>query len=94
MLSLWIYTLTSEFCGSILFFLRKPMMPNNVNSASATHFFLFAREMDPFGKFYHLNLSPFSVAAIDISQYRLLFGLFLLYTDRIPFELLDSAALL
>jgi hypothetical protein len=30
---------------------------------------------------------------IDISQYRLLFGLFLLYTDRVPFELLDSAAL-
>jgi hypothetical protein len=31
---------------------------------------------------------------IDISQYRLLFGFSLLYTDRIPFELLDSAALL
>jgi hypothetical protein len=31
---------------------------------------------------------------IDISQYRLLFGFFLLYTDRVPFELLDSAALL
>jgi hypothetical protein len=29
---------------------------------------------------------------IDISQYRLLFGFFLLYTDRVPFELLDSAA--
>jgi hypothetical protein len=29
----------------------------------------------------------------DISQYRLLFGLSLLYTDRVPFELLDSAAL-
>jgi hypothetical protein len=31
---------------------------------------------------------------IDISQCRLLFGFFLLYTDRVPFELLDSAALL
>jgi hypothetical protein len=30
---------------------------------------------------------------IDISQYRLLLGFFLLYTDRVPFELLDSAAL-
>jgi hypothetical protein len=34
------------------------------------------------------------VSVIDISQYRLLFGFFLLYTDRVPFELLDSAALL
>jgi hypothetical protein len=32
--------------------------------------------------------------SIAISQYRLLFGFFLLYTDRLPFELLDSAALL
>jgi hypothetical protein len=31
---------------------------------------------------------------IDFSQYRLLFGFFLLYTDHIPFELPDSAALL
>jgi hypothetical protein len=31
---------------------------------------------------------------IDISQYRLLLGFFLLYTDRVLFELLDSAALL
>jgi hypothetical protein len=30
---------------------------------------------------------------IDISQYRLLFVFFLLYTDRVPFELLDSPAL-
>jgi hypothetical protein len=35
-----------------------------------------------------------SKIAIVISQYRLLFGFFLLYTDRVPFELLDSAALL
>jgi hypothetical protein len=28
---------------------------------------------------------------IDISQYRLLFGFFMLYTDRVPFELLDCA---
>jgi hypothetical protein len=28
---------------------------------------------------------------IDISQYRLLFGFFLLYTDHVPFEFLDSA---
>jgi hypothetical protein len=33
-------------------------------------------------------------APIDISHYRLLFGFSLLYTDRVPFELLDSAALL
>jgi hypothetical protein len=33
-------------------------------------------------------------ATIDISQYRLLYGFLLLYTDRVPFELLDSAALL
>jgi hypothetical protein len=31
---------------------------------------------------------------IDISQYRLLFEFSLLYTDRVPFELLCSAALL
>jgi hypothetical protein len=30
---------------------------------------------------------------IDISPYRLFLGFFLLYTDRVPFELLDSAAL-
>jgi hypothetical protein len=35
-----------------------------------------------------------SLLTIDISQYRLLFGLLLQYTDRVPFELLDSAALL
>jgi hypothetical protein len=34
------------------------------------------------------------VPHIDISQCRLLFGFFLLYTGRIPFELLDGAALL
>jgi hypothetical protein len=34
-----------------------------------------------------------SIYNIDISQYRLLLGFFLLYTDRVPFELLDSAAL-
>jgi hypothetical protein len=28
-----------------------------------------------------------------MSQYRLLLGFFLLYTDSVPFELLDSAAL-
>jgi hypothetical protein len=30
---------------------------------------------------------------IDISQYRLLFGFSLLYTDHVLFELLDSAQL-
>jgi hypothetical protein len=35
-----------------------------------------------------------STVAIDISQYGLLFGFSLLYTDRVPFELLDSAAIL
>jgi hypothetical protein len=34
------------------------------------------------------------VQPTDISQYRLRFGFSLLYTDRVPFELLDSAALL
>jgi hypothetical protein len=34
------------------------------------------------------------VASCTGIQYRLLFGFFLLYTDRVPFELLDSAALL
>jgi hypothetical protein len=34
------------------------------------------------------------VCLIDISQYSLLFGLSLLYTDHVPFELLGSAALL
>jgi hypothetical protein len=34
------------------------------------------------------------ILPIDISQYRLLFGFSPLYTDRVPFELLDSAALL
>jgi hypothetical protein len=35
-----------------------------------------------------------SVAITDISQSRLRFGFSLLCTDRVPFELLDSAALL
>jgi hypothetical protein len=39
-------------------------------------------------------LSADSTGLIDISQYRLLFGFSLLYTDRVPFELLVSAALL
>jgi hypothetical protein len=34
------------------------------------------------------------VRPTDISQYRLRFGFSLLYKDRVPFELLDSAALL
>jgi hypothetical protein len=34
------------------------------------------------------------VIATDIAQYRLRFGFSQLYTDRVPFELLDSAALL
>jgi hypothetical protein len=34
------------------------------------------------------------VFSTDISQYRLRFGFSVLYTDRVPFELLDSAALL
>jgi hypothetical protein len=34
------------------------------------------------------------VSGIDISQYRLLFGFFLPYADRVPFELLDSTAFL
>jgi hypothetical protein len=33
----------------------------------------------------------FPVMTTDISQNRLLFGFFLLYTDCVPFELLDSA---
>jgi hypothetical protein len=33
-------------------------------------------------------------AATDISQYRLRFWFSLLYADHVPFELLDSAALL
>jgi hypothetical protein len=33
------------------------------------------------------------IRSIDISQYRLLFGCSLLYMDRVPFELLDSAQL-
>jgi hypothetical protein len=40
-----------------------------------------------------LPIYPY-VLLIDNSQYRLLFGFFLLYTDRVSFELLDSAALL
>jgi hypothetical protein len=34
------------------------------------------------------------VALIESSQFILLFGFFLLYTDCVPFELLGSAALL
>jgi hypothetical protein len=34
------------------------------------------------------------IVHIEISQCRLLFGSSLLYTDRVPFELLGSAALL
>jgi hypothetical protein len=33
------------------------------------------------------------VGGIDISQFRQLLGFFLLYKDRVPFDLLDSAAL-
>jgi hypothetical protein len=32
------------------------------------------------------------VGTIDISQYRLIFGFFLLYTERVPFELLEGRA--
>jgi hypothetical protein len=41
-------------------------------------------------------MGPVCGGAIDISQYKLLFGFCLLYTgtDCVPFELLDSAALL
>jgi hypothetical protein len=39
-------------------------------------------------------ISPSYCTPTDISKYRLLFGFSLLYTDRVPFELLDSAALL
>jgi hypothetical protein len=38
--------------------------------------------------------STISVGPIDNLLYRLLFVFFLLYTDRVPFELLESAALL
>jgi hypothetical protein len=31
-----------------------------------------------------------STLPTDISQYRLLFGFTLLYTDRVPFELLEA----
>jgi hypothetical protein len=41
-----------------------------------------------------VNASGNSSCSIDISQYRLRFGFSLLYTDRVPFELLDSPALL
>jgi hypothetical protein len=46
--------------------------------------------------FERLKLSPLrmQLAGTDISQYRLRFGLSLLHTDRVPFELLDSAAFL
>jgi hypothetical protein len=43
--------------------------------------------------YVHDNVKILS-KTIDISEYGLLFGLFLLYADRVPFELLDSAALL
>jgi hypothetical protein len=36
----------------------------------------------------------YCIEPTDISQYRLRFGFSLLYMDRVPFELLDSAALL
>jgi hypothetical protein len=47
-----------------------------------------------FVRLFTLKHIVLSTTPIDISQYRLLFGFFLLYTDRVPFELLDSAALL
>jgi hypothetical protein len=49
-------------------------------------------QLDPY--LYIKVRTQMMVACIDISQYRLLFGFSLLYTDRVPFELLDSAALL
>jgi hypothetical protein len=42
----------------------------------------------------HSILFTLLAVPIDVSQHRLLFGFFLLNTDRVPFELLDSAALL
>jgi hypothetical protein len=39
-------------------------------------------------------LALLNVRHIDISHYRLLFGFFLLNTDYVPFELVDSTALL
>jgi hypothetical protein len=45
--------------------------------------------------YYHKKvLDTLHFNPIDVSQYRLLLELSLLYTDRVPFELLDSAALL
>jgi hypothetical protein len=46
---------------------------------------------DLFYKFAHAEDQVWS---IDTSQYRLLSGFFLLFTDRVPFELLDNAAIL
>jgi hypothetical protein len=40
------------------------------------------------------NLETKGITTTDISQYRLFFGFSLLYTDRVPFEMLDSAGLL
>jgi hypothetical protein len=44
--------------------------------------------------FHTVSLNQNRVMVIDISQYRLLLGFFLLYADRVPFELLNSAVLL
>jgi hypothetical protein len=52
----------------------------------------FSSDTDP--KVYGTGSRAIQELAIDMSQYRLLFEFFLLYTDRVPFGLLDSAAFL
>jgi hypothetical protein len=47
----------------------------------------------PFEDLTLSNIDHVWIEYIDIWQYRLLLGVFLLYTDRVPFKLLDSAAL-
>jgi hypothetical protein len=62
-------------------------------SSQQLHTFIFCRKHGNSTLFAVLLLISY-ILTIDISQNRLLFGFSLLYTDRVPFELLDSAALL
>jgi hypothetical protein len=54
----------------------------------------YCRVTGPQNKIFIKNQLTLIHMPIDTLQYRLLFGFFLLHTDRVPFELLDSAALL
>jgi hypothetical protein len=79
--------------GNIVFHAKRNAVKIKTYNAvsTAADFLLVRRGQQVVGLI--LN-TEYRVTHTDISQYRLRFGFSLLYTDRVPLELLDSAALL